>query len=372
MVAEAIGGDAAVLGVRGDVIASSGALAADELATLAASIAGEGVVGGPLEGRALTLPVVGRDRVPAQAWIAGVCGGALGDFERLILQQASTVVALELMRVRIARDTERRLAGDVLAEALAGRLHPEELAARLRPFGLGEEVAVLAFSTAIRSPPSRCWTAPSRPPTSVRSSPSAARCCARSSTPAGVIRSTSRAACGRARGRARDRPRRGEPHGERPVAAARLPRGALRAGGGPLRERRRARRRLARDSAPFASCSRCRTTRRCARTATASSTASCSAIPTTLTSCCARSMPTSSTTAIGSARRAQVFCHRHTLRYRIRRVEELTNRSLANPARPDRVLARAARPGAGALSDGGGDRVAVLGASGTIAASDRA
>ena len=28
---------------------------------------------------------------------------------------------------------------------------------------------------------------------------------------------------------------------------------------------------------------------------------------------------------------AQVFCHRHTLRYRIRRVEELTGRSLASP-----------------------------------------
>ena len=28
---------------------------------------------------------------------------------------------------------------------------------------------------------------------------------------------------------------------------------------------------------------------------------------------------------------AQVFCHRHTLRYRIRRVEELTGRSLTSP-----------------------------------------
>jgi purine catabolism regulator len=52
------------------------------------------------------------------------------------------------MRVRVARDTERRLAGDILAEALTGRLDPEELGARLRPFGLGDEVAVLAFATA--------------------------------------------------------------------------------------------------------------------------------------------------------------------------------------------------------------------------------
>jgi purine catabolism regulator len=38
------------------------------------------------------------------------------------------------------------MAGDVLAEALTGHLYPEELQARLRPFGIGEQVAVLAFS----------------------------------------------------------------------------------------------------------------------------------------------------------------------------------------------------------------------------------
>ena len=148
MVAEAIGGSATVLSGRGATIASSGPLEAAQRHALAAAIAAGGEVGAPLEDRALVLPVVGREGAPAQAWLAGVCGGALGDFERLILQQACTVVALELMRLRIARDTERRLAGDVLAEALTGRLHPEELAARLRPFGLGDEVAVLAFSTA--------------------------------------------------------------------------------------------------------------------------------------------------------------------------------------------------------------------------------
>jgi purine catabolism regulator len=39
----------------------------------------------------------------------------------------------------------RGKAGDVLAEALTGRLYPEELQARLRPFGIGERAAVLAF-----------------------------------------------------------------------------------------------------------------------------------------------------------------------------------------------------------------------------------
>jgi purine catabolism regulator len=41
---------------------------------------------------------------------------------------------------------QRSMVGDVLAEALTGHLYPEELQARLRPFGIGSEVAVLAFS----------------------------------------------------------------------------------------------------------------------------------------------------------------------------------------------------------------------------------
>ena len=40
---------------------------------------------------------------------------------------------------------QRNMAGDVLAEALSGHLYPEDLQARLRPFGIGEQVAVLAF-----------------------------------------------------------------------------------------------------------------------------------------------------------------------------------------------------------------------------------
>jgi purine catabolism regulator len=43
---------------------------------------------------------------------------------------------------------QRNMVGDVLAEALTGRLYPEELQLRLRPFGIGERVAVLAFALA--------------------------------------------------------------------------------------------------------------------------------------------------------------------------------------------------------------------------------
>jgi PucR family transcriptional regulator, purine catabolism regulatory protein len=43
---------------------------------------------------------------------------------------------------------QRNMVGDVLAEALTGNLYPEDLQARLRPFGIGEQVAVLAFNAA--------------------------------------------------------------------------------------------------------------------------------------------------------------------------------------------------------------------------------
>jgi purine catabolism regulator len=107
-----------------------------------------------IAGRSLVLPVSIRDRGAPQAWlVAALDSGGLGDFERLILQQAVTVVALELMRQRAMRDTERRLAGDVLAEALTGRLSQEELRMRLRPFGVGVTAATLVFSDAAGGDP---------------------------------------------------------------------------------------------------------------------------------------------------------------------------------------------------------------------------
>jgi purine catabolism regulator len=100
-----------------------------------------------IAGRSLVLPVSIRGRGGPQAWlVAARDAGGLGEFERLILQQAVTVVALELMRQRAMSDTERRLAGDVLAEALTGRLSESELAVRLRPFGVGANAAVLVFA----------------------------------------------------------------------------------------------------------------------------------------------------------------------------------------------------------------------------------
>src|SRR5436190_1933661 len=98
-----------------------------------------------LRGRALAHPVSPRAGA-AEAWLVVVRrSGELGDFERLCVQQAAIVVALELMRERVARETERRLSGEVLAATLSGRLAADDVRDRLAPFGIGERAAVLAF-----------------------------------------------------------------------------------------------------------------------------------------------------------------------------------------------------------------------------------
>jgi len=174
--ATAIGGAVRVLDPRGDTIASSAPrrdLPEAALAALRAQVAERSgaASGAPsafeldhteLRGRAVALPVATRGGQMPQAWLIAFGGeetqeserrpgdgsgeAGLGEFERLILQQAVTVVALELMRLRVARDTERRLAGDVLAEALTGRLDPDELARRLQPFGISSTAAVAVFT----------------------------------------------------------------------------------------------------------------------------------------------------------------------------------------------------------------------------------
>jgi PucR family transcriptional regulator, purine catabolism regulatory protein len=103
--------------------------------------------------RALALPVA-SDGAPgtgngateriAEAWLVAIKDSEpLSDFDRLTLHQAVTIVALELLRGRVAGDTERRLAGDVLAGIVQGELSGLELARRLEPFGLSDRVAAI-------------------------------------------------------------------------------------------------------------------------------------------------------------------------------------------------------------------------------------
>ncbi len=134
-----------------------------------------------------------------------------------------------------------------------------------------------------------------------------------------------------ARARARRAARRGLAAGAGRPAAAQLPRGALRARGRGARQRLVARRSPpTATSAPSSCCCRCRTTRRCGSTATA-----CSARSRTPRGEYGDELLRSLEAFIeqnGQWEKAarELYCHRHTLRYRIRRVEELTGRDLSN------------------------------------------
>ncbi|MGZ6618018.1 MAG: PucR family transcriptional regulator, partial [Solirubrobacteraceae bacterium] len=87
--------------------------------------------------------VAAGERIP-EAWLVAIKdAGPLTDFDRLTLHQAVTIVALELLRGRVAGDTERRLAGDIFAAVVRGELSGAELGRRLEPFGLAEQVAAI-------------------------------------------------------------------------------------------------------------------------------------------------------------------------------------------------------------------------------------
>jgi purine catabolism regulator len=159
-----IGGTAMVFDARGDTLARSDGtapLTPEVLEATGAEVRERARAGarrgyapsGELHGRSLAVPVVrtparGNGEGPApQAWLVAVKDrGSLGEFDRLVLHQAVTVVALELLRRRVADDTERRLAGDVLSAMVSGELAGSELTRRLEPFGLHERVGVLVLT----------------------------------------------------------------------------------------------------------------------------------------------------------------------------------------------------------------------------------
>jgi PucR family transcriptional regulator, purine catabolism regulatory protein len=164
-VASAIGGAAVVQDSSGRELARhpDGAGPGDDATTaLGEEVAARHSSGGhaafspsadELSGRALSVAVPGGRGGTPVAWLTVITARPpLTDFDRLCARQAAIVIGLELMRERVVRETERRLAGDLLADALGGRLESEELRGRLRPFGIGAEAAVLVFE--LEDPPS--------------------------------------------------------------------------------------------------------------------------------------------------------------------------------------------------------------------------
>ena len=157
-IAEAVGGAALLLDGRGAEIARhphERGLSQAAVASIRSEVEDRSDNGrqtlfvceqGPLAKRAVAVPVpVGGAGSRGHWLITARRSGRVGDLEMLVARQAAMVVALELMRERAVHETERRLAGDVLAEALGGRLGAEELRGRLHPFGIGGRVAVLLY-----------------------------------------------------------------------------------------------------------------------------------------------------------------------------------------------------------------------------------
>ena len=160
-----IGGPALIFDGRGELLARRGERRRRRAGVGAARArarraGGAGSSPAPSPPGALALPVAraaqGRgDGPPPEAWlIAAKDAGPLNELDRLTLHQAVTIVALELLRRRVVDDTERRLAGDVMSALVSGDLAGAELARRLEPFGLRERAGalVLAPSRAARGP----------------------------------------------------------------------------------------------------------------------------------------------------------------------------------------------------------------------------
>jgi len=135
----------------------------DELRERARRGDGGGFVPGArdLGARSLALPVAAADgRGVPEAWLVAIKDASgLSEFDRLLLHQAVTVVALELLRQRVADTTERRLAGDVLSDIVSGELEGAELGRRLEPFGLGARVGALVLAPPERQGAAACEAA---------------------------------------------------------------------------------------------------------------------------------------------------------------------------------------------------------------------
>ncbi len=91
-----------------------------------------------LGGGAQVYPVVASHRIGA--FLAVVKdSGEFSDYDRIILHHVVTVTALELVKKKAVAETEKRLAGDFFDELVASDLYEEEIARRLAFFGLDPE-----------------------------------------------------------------------------------------------------------------------------------------------------------------------------------------------------------------------------------------
>ena len=79
---------------------------------------------------------------PGEAILVAVAGRRLREWDRVQLQQARTVVALELAKRRAVAETEQRVAGDLVEEIVAGGADERHLQRRLRGFGVPDSAGL--------------------------------------------------------------------------------------------------------------------------------------------------------------------------------------------------------------------------------------
>jgi purine catabolism regulator len=91
-------------------------------------------------------PVTAQGRVEAFLGIGK--RDALTQFDRIVASHALALLALELAKARAVSETERRLKGDVLDKILAGELHPEQTEQALHRLGFdpGKPVTAMTFA----------------------------------------------------------------------------------------------------------------------------------------------------------------------------------------------------------------------------------
>jgi len=149
----AIGGWAVLLGLQGDAIAAHPPAAHTYLPILSSelrSARGDGLrfsLSLVEHGQHIAIqPVAAQGRV--EAFLAVGKREALTQFDRIVSSHALSLLALELAKARAVSDTERRLKGDVLDQLLRGVLGPAEARQSLERLGfdLAKPLAVAALA----------------------------------------------------------------------------------------------------------------------------------------------------------------------------------------------------------------------------------
>lgn len=154
----AVGGSVLIVGPAGRPLArhDPGGLLGDEVAgdlgraLTARDDAHPRIVDHPaLPAAAYARPIPAPRGSRARAWlVVATADGQVDELVRLVVQQAAAIVGLELRHQGVAGETERRLTANLVGEAIGGRTDPAELGRRLEAFGMQGEVAVAVFTVA--------------------------------------------------------------------------------------------------------------------------------------------------------------------------------------------------------------------------------